>query len=515
MALVKCPSCGKERVSDTASSCPNCGYNIKEYYIRLNNAELIKNVSTEKGNIEANSENNIVNNNTTQYTPIANPAQTEIISGNSYTTQEKDLQTNTSSNKKTSKVLLMLIPIVILIAFLIVIIIFLIKQKQEPGNIISDTQLCKTVKTAMEIAQSDAILADENNFTPFKAGDNGKISDLYAGGTVYTSSFYETLGVNSANEVNKQIKSRLGKKTGEISYVWVSSSSVVVYIDNTSKDANDKKGYHLTQDNCKCIYAGPVELVPDSLFQEKDKIKQENPKQGSKHKNQTNKISSENKKENVTKPSKPVIDPNFYVTVSGLGEIDGVNVSWATIPEADGYEYSWCGWGIGNEVKHAGSYSGNMEYTTDTEAKLSLGYSFGGFSIVVRSYKLDGNNKIFSDWSDELFWNDTDDSYENQTDSFTDIDIFSIKGTEYYCVDNSALVLSINDEGNEAYIFDVDCGSCERGGPLSYISPGEFHVTEYDEPGQYSGDATIYFYEDEYGWDVFYCTDDDIIYEFR
>ena len=27
MALIKCPECGKE-ISDTAKSCPNCGYMI-------------------------------------------------------------------------------------------------------------------------------------------------------------------------------------------------------------------------------------------------------------------------------------------------------------------------------------------------------------------------------------------------------------------------------------------------------------------------------------------------------
>lgn len=32
MALINCPECGKENVSDSAESCPNCGYNIKRYY---------------------------------------------------------------------------------------------------------------------------------------------------------------------------------------------------------------------------------------------------------------------------------------------------------------------------------------------------------------------------------------------------------------------------------------------------------------------------------------------------
>lgn len=32
MSLVKCPECGKNNVSDTATSCPRCGFNVKVYY---------------------------------------------------------------------------------------------------------------------------------------------------------------------------------------------------------------------------------------------------------------------------------------------------------------------------------------------------------------------------------------------------------------------------------------------------------------------------------------------------
>lgn len=32
MALVKCPECGREKVSDSAEACPDCGYGIKKYY---------------------------------------------------------------------------------------------------------------------------------------------------------------------------------------------------------------------------------------------------------------------------------------------------------------------------------------------------------------------------------------------------------------------------------------------------------------------------------------------------
>jgi hypothetical protein len=35
MALIKCPECGRENVSDTAESCPSCGFGIHEYFEKL------------------------------------------------------------------------------------------------------------------------------------------------------------------------------------------------------------------------------------------------------------------------------------------------------------------------------------------------------------------------------------------------------------------------------------------------------------------------------------------------
>lgn len=35
MALVKCPECGKENVSDNADMCPACGYGIKSHFDRI------------------------------------------------------------------------------------------------------------------------------------------------------------------------------------------------------------------------------------------------------------------------------------------------------------------------------------------------------------------------------------------------------------------------------------------------------------------------------------------------
>lgn len=40
MALVKCPECGKENVSNQAESCPNCGYGIKTHFERIEQEQI-------------------------------------------------------------------------------------------------------------------------------------------------------------------------------------------------------------------------------------------------------------------------------------------------------------------------------------------------------------------------------------------------------------------------------------------------------------------------------------------
>lgn len=42
MALVNCPECGRENVSDTADTCPACGYNIKAHYDKIKEMEQAK-----------------------------------------------------------------------------------------------------------------------------------------------------------------------------------------------------------------------------------------------------------------------------------------------------------------------------------------------------------------------------------------------------------------------------------------------------------------------------------------
>lgn len=42
MALVKCPECGRERVSDSAEACPDCGYGVKAHFDRIRQEEARK-----------------------------------------------------------------------------------------------------------------------------------------------------------------------------------------------------------------------------------------------------------------------------------------------------------------------------------------------------------------------------------------------------------------------------------------------------------------------------------------
>lgn len=49
MALIKCPECGRENVSDTAKACPGCGYGIREHFDKSGReVEKKKEISTEE-----------------------------------------------------------------------------------------------------------------------------------------------------------------------------------------------------------------------------------------------------------------------------------------------------------------------------------------------------------------------------------------------------------------------------------------------------------------------------------
>lgn len=48
MALIKCPECGRENVSDSAEMCPNCGYGIKAHFQEIERKKLLEQQKLEK-----------------------------------------------------------------------------------------------------------------------------------------------------------------------------------------------------------------------------------------------------------------------------------------------------------------------------------------------------------------------------------------------------------------------------------------------------------------------------------
>lgn len=42
MALIKCPECGKDNVSDSAQCCPECGFGIHDYFVKQQNERMAK-----------------------------------------------------------------------------------------------------------------------------------------------------------------------------------------------------------------------------------------------------------------------------------------------------------------------------------------------------------------------------------------------------------------------------------------------------------------------------------------
>ena len=263
MSLIKCPECGRENVSDTAAACPNCGFNISNYYHSQQNA---------MNNQQAAPYQQPVQQMPTQQMPYQQPAYNQPM----YPNQAMPGNMQPQNPKKSNKGLI--IGIIAALVVIIGVVLFVVlsqaaKEKVasdraaaeyvEKQNVSADTQLCRTIKAAMETAATDAAVDNEPDYQPFREGDSGSVLSLIRGGNTYMSSYRETLGIDDTSDVRAMIKSTLGKKEGDIRYVWVSDSSVVVYIDNTDKNGSTDEPHTITSRDCQCIYAGPVELYED------------------------------------------------------------------------------------------------------------------------------------------------------------------------------------------------------------------------------------------------------------
>jgi hypothetical protein len=136
-------------------------------------------------------------------------------------------------------------------------------QYNDKARAQMDEQWCRIIRIAMETAATDAAVANEEDYIPFKEGDGGRISDLSRGGKIYMNSFLKSTKVDDPSMLSENISTSLGRKEGDFSYIWVSDTAVVVYIDNTDKNGSTSEPHTLTSTNCQCIYSGPVELYND------------------------------------------------------------------------------------------------------------------------------------------------------------------------------------------------------------------------------------------------------------
>lgn len=59
MALIKCPECGREKVSDKAESCPGCGYGIKEHFENVaREAKKTRHIDIKEKSVQGKNESN-------------------------------------------------------------------------------------------------------------------------------------------------------------------------------------------------------------------------------------------------------------------------------------------------------------------------------------------------------------------------------------------------------------------------------------------------------------------------
>ena len=90
MALINCPECGRENVSDSALACPNCGFGIREYFSKTE-TKGIENVS------EADSAQT-----TGIKTDASEPSNSNAVSPNELGTKTADATKKSTSSKQQS-----------------------------------------------------------------------------------------------------------------------------------------------------------------------------------------------------------------------------------------------------------------------------------------------------------------------------------------------------------------------------------------------------------------------------
>jgi len=179
MALIKCPECGREGVSDSAESCPSCGYGIKAYHEKITEEE---NLFEEQRKSETNQVQEKIN---------VTIKQEDIISSDLINYDNPEI--NIMKKNKKRKILIIGIVFIILAIIITIITITVIKEKEKKEASI-------ILENNTENQFIDDIKYDINNMQQ-RSNDCEYIIDIVS--TVWHSSIFDK---GSRNDFNTNIK---------------------------------------------------------------------------------------------------------------------------------------------------------------------------------------------------------------------------------------------------------------------------------------------------------------------
>ena len=140
----------------------------------------------------------------------------------------------------------------------------------EKTNVSNDTQICDTVRTAVQTAMMDPSVITDKNYEDITAATATTYSSIAAVCTQaacqkFTDSINDSLGVPSGTTADAFIKTQM-KSSGAKSpaanncSIEINTTSIIVYIPNTDNSGKKTTGLTLpSTSNSSCIYAGPAE----------------------------------------------------------------------------------------------------------------------------------------------------------------------------------------------------------------------------------------------------------------
>lgn len=138
----------------------------------------------------------------------------------------------------------------------------------EKTNVSNDTQICDTVRTAVQTAMMDPSVITDAAYEDVTGGASGATYasiaaiNTAAGTTKFADSINDSLGVPAGGTADAFLKTQMkssGAKGTGVCTIEINTTSVIVYIPGT--DNSGKKQSYSTPSTTagSCVYAGPAE----------------------------------------------------------------------------------------------------------------------------------------------------------------------------------------------------------------------------------------------------------------